>query len=408
MKKILLILAFILPLLAGAQTKTFNNIKVKGDILITSVAQQNLLDSILCYDPSDSLFKFRDLSTIKIDTTNLSNRIDSTDVDVIQNAADIATIQGDYLVSADTNNLSDRLDTTSTIIAVHEDSIQVHTDSIYAISARVTALPTGGDNMANADLTLDENRSHTLATRSLDFDGLFKIYGTTYTSLARGIAIGPGQTINEQANILIGRDSDVSGLFSVNIGNNNSLSGTGTAARDQYCLGSEINMASVPYCTSIGSEINMSGITGRTVAVGNYITLTGTSRYYFGGGFIAGAGNATNGLDNSIAFGVNSITPSMWIIGLGAATNQGNIGIGTSTATSRITTLGTGTTDATSNTLLQGSGGLDLFEVKDDGDIYSLGLQGLSATYTFGGGTTGDIATMTYTNGILTGITLVP
>lgn len=36
------------------------------------------------------------------------------------------------------------------------------------------------------------------------------------------------------------------------------------------------------------------------------------------------------------------------------------------------------------------------------------GTAGLSATYTFGGGSSGDIATMTFTGGILTGVTVVP
>lgn len=38
----------------------------------------------------------------------------------------------------------------------------------------------------------------------------------------------------------------------------------------------------------------------------------------------------------------------------------------------------------------------------------SAGLVGLSATYNFGGGGVGDIATMTFTGGILTGVTTVP
>lgn len=48
------------------------------------------------------------------------------------------------------------------------------------------------------------------------------------------------------------------------------------------------------------------------------------------------------------------------------------------------------------------------FEIRSNGDIYTNGTQGLSATYTFGGGTTGDIASMTFTNGILTAVTTVP
>lgn len=49
-----------------------------------------------------------------------------------------------------------------------------------------------------------------------------------------------------------------------------------------------------------------------------------------------------------------------------------------------------------------------LFEVRNNGDLYTNGTQGLSNTYNFGGGGSGDVATMTFTNGILTGVTLVP
>ena len=48
------------------------------------------------------------------------------------------------------------------------------------------------------------------------------------------------------------------------------------------------------------------------------------------------------------------------------------------------------------------------FEIRSNGDIYTNGTQGLSNTYTFGGGSTGDIASMTFTNGILTAVTTVP
>lgn len=43
-----------------------------------------------------------------------------------------------------------------------------------------------------------------------------------------------------------------------------------------------------------------------------------------------------------------------------------------------------------------------------DGQVYVDGNQGLSATYNFGGGGTGDIATMTFNGGSLTGVTTVP
>jgi len=47
-------------------------------------------------------------------------------------------------------------------------------------------------------------------------------------------------------------------------------------------------------------------------------------------------------------------------------------------------------------------------EIRND-YVYAVGTAyGLSATYTFGGGTTGDVASMTFTGGILTAVTLVP
>jgi len=42
-------------------------------------------------------------------------------------------------------------------------------------------------------------------------------------------------------------------------------------------------------------------------------------------------------------------------------------------------------------------------------DVADLGSSvGLSGTYTFSGGSTGEVATMTFTNGYLTAVTLVP
>lgn len=59
-------------------------------------------------------------------------------------------------------------------------------------------------------------------------------------------------------------------------------------------------------------------------------------------------------------------------------------------------------------------------QITPDGTVFASAAQGATAdtalqpdatadgTYTFGGGATGDIATMTFTNGLLTAVTLVP
>ena len=70
-----------------------------------------------------------------------------------------------------------------------------------------------------------------------------------------------------------------------------------------------------------------------------------------------------------------------------------------------LTGIGTTTGQAL---LVQDNASTERFKVLDNGNLYTNGTQGLSNTYTFGGGSTGDIASMTFTNGILTAVTTVP
>ena len=69
---------------------------------------------------------------------------------------------------------------------------------------------------------------------------------------------------------------------------------------------------------------------------------------------------------------------------------------------------GSDTSAGTTGFKVTNSANTSLLEVRNNGDLYTEGLQGLSETVTFGGGSTGDIASLTYTNGIVTGKTLVP
>ncbi len=72
------------------------------------------------------------------------------------------------------------------------------------------------------------------------------------------------------------------------------------------------------------------------------------------------------------------------------------------------------TGEITANNDITVNGDVDITGTTDCGtsceaDAYTVdGAAGLSATYTFGGGGTGDIATMTFSSGILTAVTTVP
>ena len=70
----------------------------------------------------------------------------------------------------------------------------------------------------------------------------------------------------------------------------------------------------------------------------------------------------------------------------------------------------TSTTDNVGNydLIIKDDADVELLKVMNNGDLYTNGIQGLSETVTFGGGSSGDVATLTYTNGLVTGKTLVP
>ena len=99
--------------------------------------------------------------------------------------------------------------------------------------------------------------------------------------------------------------------------------------------------------------------------------------------------------NNDVILGGNSISPA--VIGSEDISLQGDTLVkGSDTSAS---TTGFEVTDSANTSLL---------DIRNNGDIYTEGLQGINETLTFGGGASGEVATITYTNGIVTGRTLVP
>jgi hypothetical protein len=117
--------------------------------------------------------------------------------------------------------------------------------------------------------------------------------------------------------------------------------------------------------------------------------------------------NAISGQD--INFNISNSTK-------GKMTSTGNWYLGDSTQLlssnislyGDIATKGSDTSSATRGFVVLDSFNSVKFEVRNNGDLYTNGTQGLSSTYNFGGGGSGDIASMTFTNGILTAVTTVP
>jgi hypothetical protein len=86
----------------------------------------------------------------------------------------------------------------------------------------------------------------------------------------------------------------------------------------------------------------------------------------------------------------------------------GDLSVGGLTDGARFIVKGSGSTSATINAIFRNLSGDFLLKIDDSGSIYAIGNQGLNETLTFGGGSTGEVLTVTYTNGIVTGKTLVP
>lgn len=182
----------------------------------------------------------------------------------------------------------------------------------------------GGDNFANADLTLTGNRTHDLSGNSVTFSGSL---GTDWFNVSNTVNNGGFGVSNTEFTFICG-GNDQHRMFIGNSVNDYLIwfqNGIGTS--QHFAVGT---------ASKIGSEV---------ITLANRTAVQGADT-----------------LSSSTAFEIydNDTTPSK------------------------------------------------LWDFRNNGDLYTNGNQGLSNTYNFGGGGSGDVATMTFTNGILTGVTLVP
>lgn len=289
----------------------------------------------------------------------------------------------------------------------------------------------GGDNFANADLTLDANRTHDLAGFELTITDatngdLFKVANTGEFLLGRDLT--PGSTASPSANILIGRNSSISnGSKILNIGNTNavtqssdlsstssvigfsntiSLAGGNTNAffgnnnnwnsstftDDTVVVGSLNTFGGSVFSQStvdvvLGHGNNLEG--SASVLAGSYLGNNASFTCVFGRGNGTGANRLINAAQRSILLGVMSsgtastssttITDNHFLLTRDSDTwlylgTGSNFGVGTTTPSARLTVQGEGATSATSALLVENSAGADALEVRDDSVIIMANL----------------------------------
>lgn len=140
------------------------------------------------------------------------------------------------------------------------------------------------------------------------------------------------------------------------------------------------------------------------IAIGSGNSVTGDASK------VIGNNNTVSGLGNAILGGAISSTQD-FTVALGTwlsstATGASIIGYGVSGSSVLVNntanSIAFGWSQTTPQHLLTSTGAIFKGTISTDGNT------GLTNTYTFGGGSTGDIASMTFTNGILTGVTTVP
>jgi len=243
------------------------------------------------------------------------------------------------------------------------------------------------------------------------------------------LAVGHGtasQTLDVQGTTLLGGDTQIDGALTLNQGTGVSTI-TGTGASD----------------TRLEIQNSNTGALTRTrwnnqLAIGTLgTTATQLGSFYQGKSHILGFGSqdlviATAATDIDFAVDNGSFTaPSLkmkvsshvsipistgkaFVVGVGVddpsvrfQVHGGSALNGATQIDGQTTIQGTGTTSGTTALLVQNSASTELLKVLDDGSIYSSGSKGVSGTFNYGG-TTGEIATMTFTNGILTATTTHP
>lgn len=139
---------------------------------------------------------------------------------------------------------------------------------------------------------------------------------------------------------------------------------------------------------ALGAGNTVNGVASRVIGNNNNVT---------GAGNIIVGGSISSTQDFTVALGtwLSSTAVGASIIGYGVS---GSSVLVNNTANS----IAFGWSQTTPQHLLTSTGAIFKGTISTDGNT------GLTNTYTFGGGSTGDIASMTFTNGILTGVTTVP
>ena len=214
-------------------------------------------------------------------------------------------------------------------------------------------------NIGNTDLTLS-------SSRLLDIDSNVFSLETSAGSGSRVNWVKRGTRIAQEVT------SGGGNIFKIGVNHSTSTAFDGTWSKNGYLLGPTSN-ASFDQTATNEFRVYISGGSITNLLLGN----TSVAPQQIAGDLV---------IRDDVAGGAN-VTPSARFHVIGADTLSG------------------------SSVLLVQDGDTvpnDLFDVRANGDLYTEGSQGLNGTYNFGGGGSGDVLTMTFTNGILTGTTLVP
>lgn len=278
---------------------------------------------------------------------------------------------------------------------------------------------TGGDNFANADLTLDDNRAHDLKAFKLRFTDpdsfalnpnvLVLEPSEKFTQLGynnniasedlANIVIGPDNntsTNSGESNSIVGSGntmnlaSAVSPRYTNVFGTNNTIDNTGSSIWIQNTvLGTNNVITNGRYNTLVGNNLETANLRGNNfvagtyvkagqssiISIGRYLESTAEASNLIGSG-VSTSSRLTNSIQNSIGFGWYETTPSVFFAKTADnyINGTGDLGIGLNSGISaKLHIKGSGATSATTAFHVENDSASSLIDMKDDG-TFAIGL----------------------------------
>ena len=307
---------------------------------------------------------------------------------------DTSSTDSGFLVPRMTTAQKNAIATPAESLLVYDTDLNRH--EFYNSAGSWAALDSD-TNFANTDLTVGAGREHTLTDTVRIKGGTFQVEGLNTLGTASAFEIYDGDGTpsklwdwRNNGDLIINQSSKVDngGTLNFNGGFFKVTNSADTIDKFYIDTGHIYGEITITPAEDIKLKSNLTDL--RILTNGVQARYNGSNKCQVGNGI-------SYFMDNK--FIVNSASGFPSFIGTEVISLQGR------TAVKGTDALGT----STAFEIYDGAGTPALkFEVRNNGDIYTNGTQGLSATYTFGGGSTGDIASMTFTNGILTAVTTVP